>query len=140
MKTTKKEMIENQLAATDAATNSTQNLSNRISMPRRIFVAGVAAIMSAFRIPDGLAKEPKETSENEFDDNNFGPPIEYLETGEGEDMLGGSAKVAGYYLHPECMIGCCHSKGPFPTKEAALEADRIRWEEIAKATKEGDWT
>ena len=82
--------------------------------------------------------EPKGTPEDAFNDYDFEPPIEYLEIGECEDMLGGPAKVAGYYLHPECIIGCCHSKGPFPTKEAALEADRIRWEEIAKATKEGD--
>jgi hypothetical protein len=140
MKTIKKEMIENQMAASDAATDSTQNLSNRISIPRRIFVAGLAAVISVFRIPDGLAEEPKGTSENEFDDYDFEPPIEYLKIGECEDMLGGPAKEAGYYLHPECMIGCCHSKGPFPTKEVALEADRIHWEEIAKATKEGDWT
>jgi hypothetical protein len=103
-------------------------------------VAGLATVISVFRITDDLVVEPKRTSVKELDDNNFGPPIEYLETGEGEDMLGGSAKVAGYYLHPECMIGCCHSKGPFPTKEAALEADHIRWAEITKAEKEGDWT
>ena len=136
----KKETPKNQMAASDAATNSTQNLSNRISMPRRIFVAGVAAVMSAFRIPEGLAKEPKGTSENVFDDYDFEPPIEYLEIGECEDMLSGPAKEAGYYLHPECMIGCCHSKGPFATKESAMEADRIRWEEIADSTKVGDLT
>ena len=59
-------------------------------------------------------------------------PIEYLEVGEREDMLGGPATEAGWFLHPECMRGCCASEGPFPTREAALEVDRMRWDRIAK--------
>jgi hypothetical protein len=71
-------------------------------------------------------------SKDDYNDYEDDAPIEYLEVGEREDMVGGPATEAGWYLHPECMIGCCKSDGPFPTKEAALEADRIRWEEIAK--------
>ncbi len=71
-------------------------------------------------------------SEDDFTDFEDDAPIEYLEVAECEEMLGGPATEAGWYLHPECMIGCCKSDGPFPTKAAALEADRIRWEEIAR--------
>ena len=71
-------------------------------------------------------------SEEKFTDFEDDAPIEYLEIGEREDMHGGPATEAGWYLHPECMIGCCETKGPFSSKEAALEADRIRWEEIAR--------
>jgi hypothetical protein len=73
--------------------------------------------------------------EDEFDDYEDDAPIEYLEVGEREEMLGGPAIEPGFYLHPLCSIGCCKSEGPFPTKEAALEADRIRWEEIVKSPK-----
>jgi hypothetical protein len=131
MNTNKKETPKTQLAATDPL----QNQRSTISIPRRIFVAGLAAVMSAFSIPNVSATKPTGTSENEFDDYYFEPQIEYLEIGECEDMLGGPAEEAGYYLHPECMMGCCHSKGPFLTKEAALEQDRIRWAEITKAEK-----
>ncbi len=72
-------------------------------------------------------------SEDDLDDYEDDAPIQYLEVGEREDMLGGPATEAGWYLHPECMIGCCKSDGPFPTKAAALEADRIRWEEIIRS-------
>ena len=74
-------------------------------------------------------------SKDDLDDFKDDAPIQYLEVGEREDMLGGPATEAGWYLHPECMVGCCKSKGPFPTKAAALVADRIRWEEIAKSSK-----
>jgi hypothetical protein len=74
-------------------------------------------------------------SDDDFNDNEDDAPIEYLEVGEREDMVGGPATEAGWYLHPECMIGCCASEGPFPTKAAALEADRIRWKEIANSPK-----
>ncbi len=72
-------------------------------------------------------------SEEKFTDFEDDAPIQYLEVGERDDMLGGPATEAGWYLHPECMIGCCETKGPFSSKEAALEADRIRWDEIAKS-------
>ena len=99
-----------------------------MNITRRIFTTGLAAILSAFRIPNVSAQEAVSIPDDDFDD----APIQYLEVGEREDMLGGPATEAGWYLHPECMIGCCKSEGPFPTKAAALEADRIRWEEIAK--------
>ena len=75
--------------------------------------------------------------EDRFDDYEGGAPIEYLEVGECEDMLGGPATEPGWYLNPECMIGCCDSQGPFPSREAAVAADRIRWDEIAKSMKNG---
>ena len=70
--------------------------------------------------------------EDRFDDYEDDAPIEYLEVGECEEMLGGPVTEPGWYLHPECMIGCCPSKGPFPSREAAVTADRLRWEEIAR--------
>ena len=76
-------------------------------------------------------------SEDRFDDHEDDAPIEYLEVGECEEMLGGPATEAGWYLHPMCMIGCCDSQGPFPSREAAVEADRIRLDEIAKSKKNG---
>ena len=72
-------------------------------------------------------------SEDKFTDFEDDAPIEYLEVAECEEMLGGPVTEAGFYLHPLCSIGCCKSEGPFPTKAAALEADRIRWDEIAKS-------
>ncbi len=81
----------------------------------------------------GANKERMNMADDDFDDYQDDAPIEYLEVGEREDMVGGPASVAGWFLHPECMIGCCASEGPFPTKKAALEADRIRWEEIAES-------
>jgi hypothetical protein len=82
-------------------------------------------------------KETVEMPEDRFDDHEDDAPIEYLEVGECEERLGGPATEAGWYLHPECMIGCCPSKGPFPSREAALEADRIRWDRIAKSAQSG---
>ncbi len=72
-------------------------------------------------------------SEEKFTDHEDDAPIEYLEVAECEEMLGGPVTEAGFYLHPLCSIGCCKSEGPFPTREAALEADSIRWEEIAES-------
>ena len=82
--------------------------------------------------------ETMEVPEERFDDHEDAAHIEYLEVGEREEMLGGPATEPGWYLHPECMIGCCHSQGPFPSREAALEADRIRWDEIAKNMRSGN--
>jgi hypothetical protein len=99
-----------------------------------MFMIGLAAVAAVIRIPGVSALGGIGLSEDGFDDHEFEPPIEYLEVGEREDMLGGPAKEAGWYLHPECMIGCCKSEGPFPSREAAMEADRIRWEEFARNT------
>ena len=71
-------------------------------------------------------------STDKFGYSGHDAPIEYLEVGEREDMLGGPATEAGWFLHPECMRGCCASEGPFPTREAALEVDRMRWVRIAR--------
>jgi len=79
-------------------------------------------------------------SEEKFTDYEDDAPIEYLEVAECEEMLGGPVTEAGFYLHPLCSIGCCKSEGPFPTREAALEADRIRWDKIAKSLKSGNDT
>ena len=94
-------------------------------------MAGLAAALSLVRVPGVSALENADELEEDYD-TNFGPYIEYLDIGDCEDMLGGPAIQAGWYLHPECMIGCCKSEGPFQIREAALEADRIRWEDITK--------
>jgi hypothetical protein len=107
-----------------------------MNITRRIFTSGLAAILSAFRIPNVSAREAVSIPDDDFDD----APIQYLKVGERKDMLGGPATEAGWYLHPECMIGCCKSEGPFPTKAAALEADRIRWEEIVEGLRSEDDT
>jgi hypothetical protein len=108
-----------------------------MSITRRIFMSGVAAMLSVIRIPGALAREVVQTQKDDLDDYEYCAPIEYLEVGEREDMLGGPATEPGWYLHPECWIGCCKTEGPFPNKEAALEADRIRWERIAKSSRGG---
>jgi hypothetical protein len=102
---------------------------------RRIFMAGLAAALSLVRVPGVSALENTDELEEDYDDTDFGPYIEYLNIGDCEDMLSGPATEAGWYLHPECMIGCCHSEGPFHSREAALEADRIRWVDIAKSSR-----
>jgi hypothetical protein len=79
-----------------------------------------------------LAQEAKDMPEDKFGDCEYRAPIEYLEVGDREDMLGGPATERGWYLHPECWIGCCKTEGPFPNKKAALEEDHKRWERIAK--------
>ncbi len=107
-----------------------------MNITRRIFTTGLAAVLSVFRITGVSAREAINIPDDDFDD----APIQYLEVGEREDMLGGPAKEAGWFLHPECMIGCCKSEGPFPTKAAALEADHIRWEQIAESLRSKDYT
>ena len=94
---------------------------------RRTLMVGLA-VLSAFRIPGLAAKQEPDFPEDDFDD----APIQYLEVGECPEMLGGPATEPGWFLHPECMIGCCPSLGPLPTKEAAIEADRLRWERITE--------
>jgi len=74
--------------------------------------------------------------EFEYDETEMDPPIEFLEVGELEEMLGGPATERGWYLHPVCRIGCCASDGPFQSREAAVAADRRRWEDIAKSLAE----
>ena len=108
-----------------------------MSITRRIFMTGLAAVLSVFRIPCVSASNKVPALELEIDDYEYVPPlIEYLEVGEYEEMRGGPATEPGWYLHPECGIGCCNSDGPFPNREAALEADRIRSESISRASAE----
>lgn len=101
-----------------------------MSITRRTFVSGLVSMLTAIRIPGVSASK-----EVDMPEDKFGPFIEYLEVGECKDMLGGPATTRGWYLHPVCMIGCCISEGPFPSKEAALEVDRIRWESIAEISR-----
>jgi hypothetical protein len=129
--------LENRLAAYGAAFKPHLKWRSNMSITRRIFVTGLAAVLAVFRLPDVLASEKVNTPNDEYDDYDFDAPIEYLEVGECEDMLGGPATEPGWYLHPECMIGCCDSQGPFPSREAAVAADRIRWEEIANSPRSG---
>jgi hypothetical protein len=106
-----------------------------MAFTRRIFMTGLAAVLSVIRIPGVSASKKVIVGENVYDESDFEPYIEYLEVGEGWEMLGGSATEAGWYLHPDCMIGCCKSKGPFPSREDALEANRISWIETREAMK-----
>ena len=103
-----------------------------MNITRRVLMTGLAAALSVIRFPAALATENLDFPEDAFDDNDCLPYIEYLEVGEGSEMLGGPATTPGWYLHPDCMIGCCASLGPFASREAAEEADRLRWEEIAR--------
>jgi len=103
-----------------------------MSITRRIFITVLAAVLPIIRISGVSALEVTAVREDDLDDYEEGPPIEYLEIGECEEMLGGPATEPGWYLHPVCMIGCCETEGPFPSEQAALEADRIRWDKIAK--------
>ena len=105
-----------------------------MKISRRTLMAGLAATLSVFRIPRVSALEETYKIEDEFDDYDYYPPIQYLEVGECEYMLGGPATEAGWYLHPLCAPGCCASEGPFPSREAAVEADRIRWKQIAESS------
>ena len=103
-----------------------------MNISRRYLMTGLAATLSVLRIPGVSALEETYRIEDEFDDYEYRPYIEYLEVGERDEMLGGPATEPGWYLHPACIVGCCVSKGPFAIKEAAEEADRIFWAEIAK--------
>lgn len=110
-----------------------------MSITRRIFTSGLAAVLSLFRIPSLSASVNQSAPE---DDGDYGTHevrsfehIEYLAVGEREEMMYGPAEEAGWYLHPVCSVGCCESEGPFLTKEEAIEADRIRWEEIAEGAR-----
>ena len=103
-----------------------------MSFTRRFFMAGLAAVLSVLRVPGISASETVDTPEFEYDEHEFRPFIDYLDVGEGEEMLGGAATESGWYLHPDCMIGCCASEGPFQSMEAAVAAHRRRWEGIAK--------
>ena len=96
---------------------------------RRIFMSGLAAVLSVINVPGVWASKVKDVPEAVFDDSEYRLFIEYLEIGECPEMRGGPATEPGWYLHPGCMIGCCYSEGPFHNKEAALEANRIRLEE-----------
>ena len=99
---------------------------------RRIFTSGLAALLSVIRIPGVSVLEPMEMPEDEFDDYEYGPSIYYLEVGELEEMWGGPATKSGWYIQPVCnAVECCRPKGPFQSKEAALEADRISLDEVA---------
>jgi hypothetical protein len=103
-----------------------------MSIPRRTFMSGLAAMLSVIRIPSVSASDEIDTPG--IDINLIGyeyhPPVEYLHVGDCEDMRGGPASQPGWYLHPVCAVGCCNSEGPFPSREAAVEADTIRWDEI----------
>jgi hypothetical protein len=103
-----------------------------MSTTRRTFMTGLSFVLSFVRIPSVSAWGAMNMPE---DDYVYEPPIEYLEVGECGDMLGGPASEPGWYLHPACMIGCCASEGPFPSKRTALEADRRRWAEVAKSSR-----
>ena len=105
-----------------------------MSLTRRVLITWLAAALAAVRIPGVLALEKLDLPEDGFDDDDDGPFIEYLEVGEREEMLGGPAIEPGWYLHPVCMMGCCETKGPFPSREAALEANRILWEKFARSS------
>jgi hypothetical protein len=102
-----------------------------MSLSRRALLAWLAAALAAVRFPGVSAQAETDMDEDGFDDHE----IQYLEVGECEDMLGGPAAEPGWYLHPVCMIGCCPSRGPFPSRAAAQEADRIRYKEIAESAR-----
>ena len=67
--------------------------------------------------------------------DEFPPFIEYLGVGDRPEMLGGPAAEAGWYLHPECMMGCCNSEGPFRTLASAVEEDRVLREQFREGMK-----
>jgi hypothetical protein len=111
---------------------------------RRIFMCGLAAVLSVAPTAALFAQqrdEELETSKVKL--NCYGQTleeviheirteriyvIEYLEVGVGWDMLGGPAKKTGWYIHPECMIGCCPSKGPYSSREEAEKIYRLKGE------------
>ena len=101
-----------------------------MTVTRRIFMSGLAAVLSTFCIPGVSATEETDLPEDKLYDSEYLVWIEYLEVGECEEMRGGPATEPGWYLHPKCWIGCCNSEGPFPSREAALEADRNLWYKI----------
>ena len=103
-----------------------------MTISRRIFMYGLAAVLSVISIPGVSASEDMDIPEDEFDDNEYEPTIYYLEVGELEEMWGGPATKSGWYIQPVCnAVECCRPKGPFQSKEAALEADRISLDEAA---------
>jgi len=105
-----------------------------MTISRRIFMYGLAAVLSVISIPGVSASEDMDIPEDEFDDNEYEPTIYYLEVGECEEMWGGPATEPGWYIHPMCnAVGCCRPWGPFHTREAAVEADRISYVEAAQS-------
>jgi hypothetical protein len=114
----------------DAPGRTRQEVLDLIALA--INLAITDARLPIINIPGVLARNTMEMPENVVDDDEDGPPIGCLDIGEGEEMLWGPAIEAGWYLHPACMAGCCHSTGPFLSWEAAAEADRIRMKEFAE--------
>ena len=105
---------------------------------RRLFVSGLTAFLSVVTIPGiSASKDATQKPEKEFFDfEEDGVYVEYLKVDERPEMLGGSAKQPGWYLHPICCIGCCKSEGPFSSRKVAFEADRVRWERIRRSQSE----
>ena len=58
-----------------------------MSFSRRFFMAGLAAVLSVFRVPGISASETDDTPEFVYDVHEFRPFIDYFEVGEGEEIL-----------------------------------------------------
>jgi len=58
--------------------------------------------------------------------------VAYHDIGECPDMLGGPAKKSGWYIHPDCMVGCCPSEGPYSSREEAEYLYRLKWDKSAR--------
>ena len=115
-----------------------------MTITRRVFTSGLAAVLSVLPIPAFSFQqrdEKLETSKVKL--NCYGQTleeviheirtepiyvIEHLDIGEGWDMLGGPAKKTGWYIHPECMIGCCPSEGPYSSRKKAEKVYRLKGE------------
>ena len=101
---------------------------------RRLFMSGLTAVLSIAPISSLFARQRGEELEvTEVKVNCYGQtleeviheiwtesvPVEYLKVGECSDMFGGPAEMPGWYIHPNCMIGCCPSRGPYSCQEEA---------------------
>jgi hypothetical protein len=119
-----------------------------MTITRRVFMTGLAAMLSVAPAASLFSRQrDEELEKSEAKVNANGQTLEeaihaiwtepvnlvaYHDIGECPDMLGGPAKKSGWYIHPDCMVGCCPSEGPYSSREEAEKLYRSKWEKSVR--------